>query len=297
MAAWPARLLERPGADDLAQAPLLLAMAASHALHELGKGETALQYLARGEAAEAAGGETSCGWLAQVAGRVALWSGHVDEFMGHHARTLEQACAEDTRDVALEIIDTSTAAYLLGSRKDEPGARALVERLNALEDQVSQPSLVGYIFFGRAGLSIARGSDDVVSDLEAAMQWAEIGGNILGMRRIKSALADRLSRGSAPERQISVHTELLRELPEQGTAIYIWLTANRLIAPLAATKRYEEMVILAGALSTSPISHSASASAYLDEAREALGADAFEAAFARGTSFSPKEAHAFAKSL
>jgi hypothetical protein len=266
-------------------------------LHDLGEGRMARAYLERGRAAEAAGVGASRGWLAHVAGHVALWSGRTDEFMRHHASAVTAARAPEGGDVALDIIDTATAAYLSGTHRNEDDARAMVAHLDALAASVHQPSLIGYIHFGRAGLAIATGSESVVADLNATIQWAEIGGNVLGAQRARRALTETLARGAEPARQIALHTAMLRDLPDQGTAIYVWLAVHRLIAPLSALGRHSELAVLAGALSASPIHLGARMQVYVDQARDSMGPTAFDAACARGRGFDPKQARLYAMQL
>ncbi|MFY9210506.1 MAG: AAA family ATPase [Aestuariivita sp.] len=294
-ASWAERIMARPGSDDLEQAPLLLAAAASHSLHEQGDDKAALALLERGFRLEQSGVGTSRGWLSHVAGHVALWSGRPADFMTHHQRAVE--LAREQGDIALDIIDTSTAAYLNGTQKKEALTRTLVDHLNRLEAQVRQPSLVGYVHFGRAGLAMCSAPQDIVPELERAIQWAEIGGNMLGAQRARRALIDTISRNSEPEHQISLQTGLMRDLPQQGATIYVWLTINRLIASLAALERHEDVAVLAGALSMSPISLGKAGQSFLETARAKLGEVAFAPLFARGQKFDQKQARAYAEGL
>src|SRR5262249_54503965 len=72
---WYERIMARPDADRLVQAPLLLAAAAGHAFHDEGDSAKATEFIQRGLRAEAAGMQSSRGWLSHVSGQMAQWFG------------------------------------------------------------------------------------------------------------------------------------------------------------------------------------------------------------------------------
>jgi hypothetical protein len=72
---WYERIVARPDADALEQAPILLAAAAGHAFHGDGDQAKAAAFIERGLRAGAAGMQSSMGWLSHVLGQMAQWSG------------------------------------------------------------------------------------------------------------------------------------------------------------------------------------------------------------------------------
>ncbi|MEM8578776.1 MAG: AAA family ATPase, partial [Pseudomonadota bacterium] len=92
-ASWPTRIMAQPGAEDLPDAPLMLAGCAAYAFHELGDPQAAQAFVERGRALEAAGRNPSQGWLSHIAGQIAFWMRDVDGFRTASARAVEEAHA------------------------------------------------------------------------------------------------------------------------------------------------------------------------------------------------------------
>src|SRR5262249_15948013 len=88
---WYERILARPGGGKLEQAPIFFAAAAGHTFHDEGDRQKAAAFVERGLDAEAAGAQSSQGWLSHVAGQMAQWFGDTEGCIEHHATAVEQA--------------------------------------------------------------------------------------------------------------------------------------------------------------------------------------------------------------
>src|SRR5262245_52640960 len=88
---WYERIMARPGAHELEQAPLFYAGAAGHAFHDEGNQQKAAAFIERGLRAEAAGSRSSRGWLSHVSGQMAQWFGDAAACIEHNETAVKQA--------------------------------------------------------------------------------------------------------------------------------------------------------------------------------------------------------------
>ncbi len=283
---WYARIMARPQSDHLRQAPLLLAGAALHALHNLGDPKRAAQFIARGLKAETAGGQSSEGWLPSVAWQIELWAGRAEASIAYHRTAAEQARHEDNRPV--EIISLSTAAFVMARRGDFAGADALVAEIRQTGQGATQPTLLGYIHYAMGGVECYRDVSKAIENYRLAVDWALMGGNTLGALRVQHLIADLQATHAEPAEAIAIHVQILRDLPPHGATFYAWSTIRALLAPLMDTRAQranaaEIVAMIAGALEASPIKLDRAARAAVEQARAAMGVAAYEAVAQRGT--------------
>ncbi|MFT6774411.1 MAG: putative ATPase/class 3 adenylate cyclase [Paracoccaceae bacterium] len=292
---WAGRIMARPGAEALPQAPLLLAAAAGHMFHERGDADGARALIERGLAAEAAGGRSSRGWLSHMAGQIAFWSRRPDEFMARHAAAVAQARRDG--DLACEIVDTTMATLVHARLGNLDEARALVDVLGGIEPSVTAPSLIGYIYFARGGVTRFDDVGKAIEQLETAVEWARIAGNQLGIQRINGMMATIKARCADPREALAIQVRALSHLPERGATFYVWNTISRLLQPLFALGWDEHLAFVAGTLQSSPLKIGRRTTSCVERARARLGADAFDAAVARGRALTLNEARAYLVNL
>jgi hypothetical protein len=249
--AWPGRIMARPGADALPEAPMLLAAAAGHMFHDRGDPDAARALIDRGFVLEASGGKSSRGWLPHVAGQIAFWSREPAKFISCHLRAIAQARKEG--DLACEIIDMAMAALVKARMGDLDGARALIEALSRAEPLVSQPSLIGYIYFAKGGVTRFEDPERAIEQLETSVEWAKIAGNLLGIQRINGMASAIKAKQVPPEKALVNEIEALMALPEHGATFYVWTCISRLLSLLFTLGADTQLAVIAGALQGSPL--------------------------------------------
>ncbi|MEL7097527.1 MAG: adenylate/guanylate cyclase domain-containing protein [Pseudomonadota bacterium] len=291
-ASWPTRIMAQPGADALPDAPVMLAGCAAYAFHELGDAAAARGFIERGQALEAAGHNSSQGWLAHIAGQVAFWMRDTDLFRACSEQAVEEAKAAN--DVACQVVDLAMAAFVEARTRNPDRAAATLAQLETLEPLVGQPSLIGYFNYARGGVASLDDLDTALTELRSAAEWAEMGGNRLGALRTGRIISDIRAIQAEPREALAIQISALRDLPDSGATIYNWTALSRLLAPLAKLGGDAEIAVLSGALEAAPITLGTSARRYMDVARERLGDDAFETGAARGRSMGQSDARAFA---
>ncbi len=288
---WYRRILLHPQAAQLPQAPLIFAGAAVHALHHLGDTGRAAGLIARGRAAEAAGGQSAQGWLSGVAGQIELWAGRASQCIFQHTEAARQAHREG--NLSCEIISLSTAAFVTARLGDLDAADRLVGQVRALEHRITQPSLLGYVCYAAGGVERYRDVGRAVEQYRLSMEWATMGGNHLGALRVGHLIADLKAADAAPAEAVAIHVGTLVDLPPHGAAFYAWSTIRALLSPLAALGRHDIIAVLAGALLASPIKLDRPARQALGKATAALGDETFAALSRRGASLGLTETRAY----
>jgi predicted ATPase/class 3 adenylate cyclase len=286
---WYERIMARPGADKLAQAPTLLAAAAGHAFHDEGDQAKATAFVERGQQAEAAGMETAKGWLSHVLGQMAQWSGDPKACGKHLAAAIEQARA--ARNVPCEVMSLCMIANLKARTGDVPGAAEVVKDVSEMGKALLPPTLMGYIHYARGG--IAADPHVAIDEYQTTAEWAKMAGNHLGAQRVKQLIADLKAAHAEPAEALDIYIHSLMELPSHGTTFYTWLSIRSLILPLAQLGAYEELAVLAGALKPSPLKLDRAAREAVTKARDNLGDSLFETASERGSTFDPAEARRY----
>ncbi|MBT3369115.1 MAG: adenylate/guanylate cyclase domain-containing protein [Rhodospirillaceae bacterium] len=292
IAGWPTRIMSQPGAEDLPGSPLLLAGCAAHAFHELGDTALARECIERGFALEAAGRDSSRGWLAHIAGMVAFWLRETDKFRLYHSRAITDARAHN--DLACQVFDLSLATFVEARTRNGDRAHELMANLDELSQVLRQPSMIGYVHFARGGLASMDDFDLALKELRLAVEWAEIGGDHLGAQRTNRIISDIRAMLVEPREALKIEIETLIELPEHGATIYNWTAISRLIAPLAKLKADEQLAVISGALQDAPISLGSSARRFIEIARDRFGHAAFDAAAEQGKQFDQAKARTYA---
>jgi predicted ATPase/class 3 adenylate cyclase len=294
---WSERIVARPGADDLEQAPLFYAGAAGHAFHDEGDQTKAAAFLERGFAIEAAGSRTSQGasqgtsqgWLSHVAGQMAQWSGDTRGCIERLAAAASQA--REVGNSACEVMSLCMAARVKARMGDLDGARDLVSQATQIAQPAMQPTLMGYVYYARGG--VAQDAAKAIDEYQASAEWAVMAGNHLGAHRVKQSIADLQAANAAPAEALAIHVRYLIELPSHGATFYTWLTIRSLILPLLELRADEHLAVLAGALKASPLKLDRAARNAVDKARARLGESAFDLASARGSRFDLAEARRY----
>jgi hypothetical protein len=138
---WYERIMARLGADELEHAPMFLAGAAGHAFHDEGDQQKAAAFMERGFTAEAAGSQSSQGWLSHVAGQMAQWSGDTVACIEHHLTAVKQA--RSAGNTPCEVMSLCMAAFVKARMGDLDGARELVEEATQTGQKAMQPTLMG----------------------------------------------------------------------------------------------------------------------------------------------------------
>lgn len=284
---WYERIMARPGADDLEQAPLFLAGAAGHAFHDEGNQAKASAFMERGFNAERDGRRSSQGWLAHVAGQMAQWFGDTTACIGHHAAAVEEA--RKAGNTACEVMSLCMAAYVKARAGDTDGADRFLHE--ATRQAGLQPTLMGYIHYARGG--IAKDPARAIDEYQISVEWANMAGNHLGALRVKQLIGDLQAAHVGPEEALAIHMRTLIELPSHGAAFYNWLTIRSLILPLAELGADEPLAVLVGALRASPLKLNRPARNAVDKGIARFGDVAFEKAAARGYRFDLGEARRY----
>jgi predicted ATPase/class 3 adenylate cyclase len=288
---WYERIMARPGADKLAQAPILLAAAAGHAFHDEGDQAKANAFIVRGLQAEAAGMISANGWLSHVLGQMAQWSGDPKACGKHLTAAIEQAHAAG--NVPCEVMSLCMIANLKARTSNPDGAAEAVRQVSEMGQGqvVLPPTLMGYIHYARGG--IAEDPNVAIDEYQTTAEWAKMAGNHLGAQRVKQLIADLRATHAPPDEAFDIHIHSLMDLPSHGTTFYTWLTIRSLVLPLAALGAYEELAVLAGALRASPLKLDRAAREAVTKARDNLGDISFESAAERGSTFDPAEARRY----
>jgi hypothetical protein len=278
--AWYRRIMARPDADGLALAPIILAGAAVHALHNIGDPKQASAFIQRGLAAEAAGGESARGWLSGVAGQVELWTGRAAQCIDRHMSAIAQARAAG--NVACEVTSLCTAAFVMARQGNLAGAAALVAEIKQVETLVKQPSLLGYIAYAIGGVESFTDPARAIAQYQRSADWATMGGNHLGALRVKHLIADLQAETARPPEAVAIHIRTLVDLPPHGATFYAWSTIRAMLSPLAALGAFDEIAVIAGALQASPIKLDRASRFAIGKARTALGENRFDPGAKRG---------------
>jgi hypothetical protein len=286
---WYERIMARPGADQLAQAPVLLAGGAGHAFHDGGDRAKASAFIERGLQAEAAGMQPSRGWLSHVLGQMAQWSGEPKPCLKHLAAAIAQA--HDASNVPCEVMSLCMIANVRARTSDLHRAAEAVSEVSEIGQQLLSPSLMGYIHYARGG--IAEDPNVAIDEYQTSAEWAKMAGNHLGAQRVKQLIADLQAANAPPAEALDIHIRSLIELPRHGATFYTWLTIRSLIVPLARLQAYDELAVLAGALQASPLKLDRAARNAVAQARDGLGDSSFELAAKRGSTFDPAEARRY----
>jgi predicted ATPase/class 3 adenylate cyclase len=277
---WYRRIMAGPEADALKQAPIILAGAAVYALHNTGDPKQASAFIERGLAAEAAGAQSSRGWLSAVSGQVELWTGRAAQCVACHATAIDQARAAG--NVPCEVTSLCTAAFVMARQGNLAGAEALVEEIRHVETVVKQPSLLGYIAYAIGGVESFTDPAKAVEQYQRSADWATMGGNHLGALRVKHLIADLQAENAKPPEAAAIHIRTLVNLPPHGATFYAWSTIRALLSPLAALGAYDDIAVIAGAIQASPVKLDRAARLAIGQARTALGETRFDHGAKRG---------------
>jgi predicted ATPase/class 3 adenylate cyclase len=288
---WYERIMTRPGADELEQAPILLAGAACHVFHDDGDQQKAAAFIERGFRIEATGSRSSQGWLSGVAGQMAQWSGDTKSCIERHTRAVEQARA--VGNTTCEITSLCMAAFVKARTRDIEGASELVSEVTRMGETAIQPTLMGYIHYARGGLESFRDPNRAIDEYQTSVEWAIMASNHLGAQRVKQLIADLQAAQAEPIEALAIHVRMLIDLPNHGATFYTWLTIRSLLVLLAELEADEHVAVLAGALGVSPLKLGRSARNAVNKAKDSLGEIAFELAAARGSRFDVAEARAY----
>jgi len=288
---WYERIMARPGADELEQAPILLAGAAGHAFHDGGDQNKAAGFIERGFQAEATGSRSSQGWLSGVAGQMAQWSGDKTRCIEHHTSAIEQA--RNVGNTPCEIMSLCMVAFMKARTGDLDGAGELVREVTQIGQTAMQPTLMGYIHFARGGVESFKDPNRAIDEYQTSVEWANMAGNHLGTQRVKHLIADLQAAQAEPAEALAIHVRTLIDLPNHGATFYTWSTIRSLLLPLVQLEADEDLAVLAGALKASPLKLDRSARNAVNQAKDRLGDRAFELAAARGSRFDLAEARKY----
>jgi predicted ATPase/class 3 adenylate cyclase len=288
---WYERIMARPGADQLEQAPILLAGAAGRAFHDEGDQKKARAFIERGFQAEADGLRSSQGWLSGVVGQMARWAGDAAGSFDYHLVAIEQARRAGNRPC--EIMSLCLAAVVKARIGDLDGARELVNGASQIGQTSMQPTLMGYIHYARGSLESYKDPNKAMSEYQTSMEWANLAGNHLGAQRVKHLIADLQAGQAVPTEALAIQVRSLIDLPNHGATFYTWLIIRSLLAPLADLGEDEHLAVLAGALKASPLKLDRSSRSVVNDSRERLGERAFELAMARGSRFDLMETRTY----
>ena len=288
---WAERIMTRPSADELEQAPILLAGAAGHAFHDDGDQEKAAAFIERGFRAEAAGSGSSQGWLSGVAGQMTQWSGDMAKCIEHHLAAVEQA--RGAGNPTCEIMSLSMAAFVTARAGDLDRAHTLVREVTQIGQTSMQPTLMGYIHYARGGVESFKDPNRAIDEYWTSVEWANMAGNHLGAQRVKHLIADLQAAQAEPAEALAIHVRMLIDLPNHGATFYTWLTIRSLLLSLAQLEADQHLAVLTGALGASPLKLDRSSRDAVNKARERLGEQAFDLATARGYRFDVAEARTY----
>jgi hypothetical protein len=267
----------------------LLAAAAGHAFHDGGDTAKATDFIQRGLRAEAAGMQSSRGWLSHVSGQMAQWFGDIKGCLTSLTAAAQEA--HNAGNVACEVMSLCMIASIKARIGDRDGARDLVKQVNEAGKADLPPTLMGYIHYARGGT--AEDPKVAIDEYQTTAEYARMAGNPLGVQRVKQLIADLLAANATPVEALDIHVQSLIDLPIHGATFYTWLTIRSLILPLAGLEAYEVLAVLAGALRRSPLKLDRSARNAVEKARAELGNTAFEIAAEGGSRFDPAEARRY----
>jgi predicted ATPase/class 3 adenylate cyclase len=288
---WYARILARPGADEVEQAPILLAGAAGHTFHEEGNQKKAAAFIERGLQIEATGSRSSQGWLSGVAGQMAQWSADKAKCIEHHMTAVEQARVAG--NTTCEIMSLCMAAFVKVRAGDFDGARELIGEVAQKDQTAMQPTLMGYIHYARGGLESLKDPNRAIDEYQISVEWANMAGNQLGAQRVKHLIADLRAAQAEPAEALAIHVRMLIDLPNHGATFYNWSTIRSLLSPLAQLEADEDVAVLAGALTASPLKLDKAARNAVNRVQDRLGDNSFQLAAARGSRFDLAEARKY----
>ena len=286
---WYERIMARADADTLDEAPLLLAGAAGHAFHDGGDQAKAAAFIEQGLRTEAAGRQSSKGWLRHVLGQMAQWAGNPKACIEHLSAAAGQA--RSAGNIPCEVMSLCILASVKARTGDLHGAGELVREVTEIGEGVLPPTLMGYIHYARAG--VAQDPETAIEEYETTAVWAKMAGNHLGVQRVRQLIADLQAANAPPAEALEIHLRSLIELPSHGATFYTWLTIRSLILPLAELKADEELAVLAGALKKSPLKLDRTARNAVEQSKARMGDNAFAAAAARGSRFGPADARRY----
>jgi predicted ATPase/class 3 adenylate cyclase len=288
---WYERIMTRPGADELEQAPILLAGAAGHTFHEEGNQQKAAAFIERGIRIETSGYRSSQGWLHGVAGQMAQWSADKAKCIGYHMTAVEQA--RRAGNTTCEIMSLCMAAFVKTRAKDFDGASELIREVGQIDQTAMHPTLMGYIHYARGGVESLKDSKRAIEEYQISAEWANMAGNQLGALRVKHLIADLRAAQAEPAEAVAIHVRMLIDLPHHGATFYNWSTIRSLLSPLARLEADEGVAVLAGALTASPLKPDKAARNAVHEVQDRLGDNSFHLATARGSRFDLAEARKY----
>lgn len=291
-ARWPQRILARPGADDLAQAPLLLAAAAEHTFHSEGDASGAACFLERGQRAERAGRESSAGWLEGVAGQIAQWANDSARCLQHLQTATAQARAAG--NLACEVTSLCMAAYAMARAGDRGGADAVVREVSRLGQAVSQPTLLGYVHYARGRVLSFRDPLAAIEEYQTSVEWALMGRNLLGAQRVKHFIAElQATAATEPASALAIHLRALNDIPTHGATFYAWSTIRAALLPLAQLGCEDAVVTLVAALRGSPVEPGKRIRPLIEACQARMSGAAVSQAQARGAGLDLPKARAY----
>lgn len=269
-ARWPRRVVEQPGAEALPQITMLLAGAAVNAFHDEGDSAAALAFVERGLRLEAAGAPSSEGWLAGVAGQIAQWTDDTAHCLQQLNTAAEQARAAG--NLACEITSLCMSAYVHARSGDFAAADALSQRVSALGQRTAQPTLLGYVHYARGRVHSYREPLKAIDEYSISVEWALMGGNLLGAQRVRHFIAELQAAAAPPREALAIYLRALAEIPSHGATFYAWSTVRAALVPLAALGADEAVVTLAAALGRSPVKPGRKVLALVNSCRARLSA-------------------------
>ena len=279
-AEWFARIAAHPDVDSLAQAPIIFAGASNHAFHSGGDRVGAFELVKRGIALEALGQKSSDGWLQNVAGQLALWSGQREDSVEYHTQAVE--AARSSGNVACEIISLTLAPFAIARLGDMEKASKWAEAGKLVGETVTQPSLVAYAHHGLAVVESYRDIGIAIKEYQLSRDWAVLGGNMQSARRLIGQIANLKVRGAEPQEVVAIYIDSLMQLPEHGEAIHGWSVMISLLEPLSQLEDDERVAVLSGALESSPIRTGEISRSAIEASKSRLGDEVFAAAQRRG---------------
>jgi predicted ATPase/class 3 adenylate cyclase len=289
---WYERIMARPGADELEQAPILLAAAAGHAFHEEGNKKKAAAFIERGIRIETSRSyRSSQGWLSSVAGQMAQWSADKTRCIEYHMTAVEQARLAG--NTTCEIMSLCMAAVVKARAGDINGSCELIREVAQMDQTAIQPTLMGYIHYARGGLESLNNPNKAIDEYQMSVEWASMAGNHLGVQRVKHLIAGLRAAQAEPAEALAIHVRMLIDLPNHGATFYNWSTIRSLLSPLADLEADENVAVLAGALTASPIKLDKSARNAVHGVKDKLGENSFQLAADRGSRFDLAEARKY----
>ena len=288
---WYERIMARPGSDDLEQAPILLAGAAIHSFHEVGDKQQADAFIQRGFRIEATGSRSGQGWVAGVAGQIAQWLGDRAGAIAHHMTAVEQARRAD--NTTCEVMSLCMAAFIKTRSGDFEGSSELIRQVAQMDQSAMRPTLLGYIHYAQGGLESLNDPKRAIDEYQMSVEWATLAGNHLGAQRVKHLIADLRAAQAEPAEALAIHVRMLIDLPNHGATFYNWSTIRSLLSPLAQLEAYEDVAVLAGALTASPLKLDKAARNAVYRVQDKLGDNSFQLAATRGLRFDLAEARKY----